>query len=176
MRDSITEALLLWKFIAEDRKDQKTPTPVQNSVPSKIPLKLNPVKDSQTKVQRISKKSTGMKKKGPPLSDKELNLEFFQRIKKRVSGEVKIVVNGNLQNEEEPVFNDNDAVEKSKSEESCKPADAEINLQDRGLEQGGGDRFSKRREVDNHESWLGIQRQLLQLERQQAHIINMLHV
>ncbi|GJY85510.1 microtubule-associated protein tortifolia1-like protein [Tanacetum coccineum] len=173
VRDSITEALLLWKFIAEDRKDQKTPAPVQNSVPPKIPVKLNPGKDSQTKGQNIFDKSTATKKKGPPLSDKELNPEFFQRIERRVSGEVEVVVNGNLQNEEEPVVIDNDAVEKSKSDESCKP-DAEINLQDRGLEQGGGGRFSRRREVDNNGSWLGIQRQLLQLERQQAHIMNML--
>ena len=175
MRDSITEALLLWKFIAEDRKDQKPPSPAQNSEPPKIPVKLIPVKDSQTKGQNKSEKSAETKKKGPPLSDKELNPEFFQRIERRVSGEVEVVVNGNFQNKEEPVVNDSDAVEKSKSEESYKP-DGEINLQDRGLEQGGGGRFSRRREVDNNGSWLGIQRQLLQLERQHAHIMNVLQV
>ena len=53
-------------------------------------------------------------------SDKELNCEFFQRIERRVSIELEVVVNGNLQNEEEPVVNDNDAVEKSKSEGSYK--------------------------------------------------------
>ncbi|GJY16657.1 hypothetical protein Tco_0387079 [Tanacetum coccineum] len=56
---------------------------------------------------------------------------------------------------------------------SCKP-DVEINLQDHGLKQGGGGRFSRRREVDDNGSWLGIQRQLLQLEKLQEHIMNML--
>ncbi|GJU53065.1 hypothetical protein Tco_1226779 [Tanacetum coccineum] len=35
-------------------------------------------------------------------------------------------------------------------------------------------KFLYTREVDNNGSWLGIQRRLLQLERQQAHIMNML--
>lgn len=72
-----------------------------------------------------------------------------------VSGEVEFVVNGNFQNKEEPVVNDNDVVEKSKSEVSYKP-DWEINLQDRGLEQGGGGQFSRIPEVGNNRSWLGI--------------------
>ncbi|PWA58454.1 6-&1-fructan exohydrolase [Artemisia annua] len=54
----------------KDRKDQKTPEP------PKVPVKLNPVKDSK----------------------------------------VEFVVNGNFQNKEEPVVNDSDVVEKSKSE------------------------------------------------------------
>lgn len=181
VRDSITEALQLWKFIAENREVSE-PVGWLKKNPQKLDEKrvLTPVQDGQTKCQNICKKSTVMKtkKKGPPLNDKELNPEFFQRLQRRVSGEVEVVVNrrylksSNLQNEEEPVVNDNDTESKSKSKESDQP----VSVQNPYLERGGGDLFSRRREFDNNVNLLGIQRQLLQLEKQQTHLMNMLQV
>ncbi|KAI3717891.1 hypothetical protein L1987_69799 [Smallanthus sonchifolius] len=182
VRDSVTEALQLWKFIAGDHEDQKTPGQSQDSESTKLSRKdlpklddkrvLTPIQDGQTKGQNVSKKSTVTKKKGPPLSDKELNPEFFQRLLRRVSGEVEVVVNGsiNLLNEEEPKVNDNNDAENSKSNQP----DGQVNLQDCRLERGGRGPFSKRREFDNKGNLLGIQRQLLHLERQQARLMSML--
>lgn len=192
MRDSITEALILWKFIAGGSDDKKKPGNGQDSEPAKTIKKdlpklddkqiETPAKDGQTKGQDASEKTIGTKKKAPPLSDKELNPEFFQRLERRISGEVEVIVNRrfsksfNLQIEEDPkVNNDNDEVEKSKSKENHQP-DGLVNLQDRSLEGGRGGPISRRREFDNNGNLLGIQRQLLQLERQQAHLMNMLQV
>ncbi|KAL7598203.1 hypothetical protein Lser_V15G20995 [Lactuca serriola] len=177
VRDSITEALQLWNQIAESCEDQKTPghgedSQVQSKLSRKELPKLDaksietPAKNGETKSQNVAEKTTGTKKKPPPLSDKELNPEFFQRLETRVSGEVEVVLprrllkSSNTQNEEEPDIN---AGSKSKSEEEP------VNLQKQG-----GDPCSRKRELESKGNLLGIQRQLLQLERQQAYIMNML--
>ncbi|MFS7963579.1 putative MT-associated protein TORTIFOLIA1/SPIRAL2 [Helianthus anomalus] len=183
VRDSITEALQLWKFIVGDHEDQKTFGQSQDSDSSKLSRKdlpkvddkrvLTPVQNGQTKGQNTSKKTTVTKKKGPPLSDKELNPEFFRRLLRTVSGDVEVVVNGesvNLPSEEVSEVNDNNDAEKSKSNEP----DGQVNLQDCRLERGGGGPVFRRPESDNDGNWLGIQRQLLHLERQQARLMNML--
>ncbi|KAI7737704.1 hypothetical protein M8C21_011876, partial [Ambrosia artemisiifolia] len=182
VRDSITEALQLWKFVA-DHEDQNTSGQSQDSESAKLSRKerpklddkriLTPVQDGQTKGRNISKKSTVTKKKGPPLSDKELNPEFFRRLLRRVSGEVEVVVNGgsiSLPSEQESESNDDTVAEKSKSNQP----DGQANLQDCRLERGGGGQFSRMQEFDDNGNFLGIQRQLLHLERQQARLMNML--
>nr|XP_043606546.1 microtubule-associated protein TORTIFOLIA1 isoform X2 [Erigeron canadensis] len=205
VRDSITEALLLWKFIAEGHEDQKTSSPHQDSEPAKLSKNIltrvipftqklskkilpksddkqieTPVKDGQNSDQNVPEKTIGTKKKAPTLSDKELNPEFFQRLERRVSGEVEVVVNRRLssyfQNEElQEVNKENDEGEKSNSKESYQ-LDAQVNLQARSVEKGGdgiGPSF-RRREPDNNEILLGIQRQLLHMERKQAHLMKLL--
>ncbi|KAK9072279.1 hypothetical protein SSX86_008712 [Deinandra increscens subsp. villosa] len=184
VRDSVTEALQLWKFITGDHEDRKTHGQSQDSEPATIRKNLpklddkrvlTPVQNGQTKGQNVSEKSTGTKKKGPPLSDKELNPEFFQRLLRRVSGEVEVVVNrgfvNSLNEEEAEIIDDNDA-EKSKSKSNH--PDGQVNLQECRLEIGGGGPLSTRREFDTKGNLLGIQRQLLHLERQQARLMNML--
>ncbi|CAI9283542.1 unnamed protein product [Lactuca saligna] len=177
VRDSITEALQLWNQIAERCEDQKTPghgedSQVQSKLSRKELPKLDvksietPSKNGETKSQNVAEKTTGTKKKPPPLSDKEQNPEFFQRLETRVSGEVEVVLprrllkSSNTQNEEEPDIN---AESKSKSKEEP------VNLQKQG-----GDLSFRKREFESKGNLLGIQRQLLQLERQQAYIMNML--
>ncbi|KAL8226483.1 hypothetical protein R6Q57_016315 [Mikania cordata] len=183
VRDSVTEALRLWKFIAGDHEDQNTPGQTQDSEPAKLSRKdlpklddkrvLTPVQNGQIKGQNVTEKSNVTKKKGPPFSDKEMNPEFFRRLLRRVSGEVEVVVDRrfiNLLNEEESKVNNNNDAEKSKSNQP----DGRVNLQDRRLENGDGSSFSGSQEFDNKGNLLGIQRQLLHLERQQARLMNML--
>ncbi|XP_071702424.1 microtubule-associated protein TORTIFOLIA1-like [Rutidosis leptorrhynchoides] len=185
VRDSVTEALILWKFIADGSEDKRTPGNDQHSEPPKMSKKYlqklddkqieTPVQNGQTNGQDTSETTTGTKKKAPPLSDKPLNPEFFQRLERRISGEVEVVVNRRfsiLQNEENTKVND-DEVEKSKSKENLQP-DGVVNVQDSSLESGHGGPVSRRREFDNNGNLLGIQRQLMQLEKQQAHLMNML--
>ncbi|KAI3688542.1 hypothetical protein L2E82_46184 [Cichorium intybus] len=182
VRDSITEALQLWNRIAESCEDQKTSGHGEDSEQEKLSRKdlskldakrlETPAKNGETKSQNVSEKTTGTRKKGPPLSDKELNPEFFQRLETRVSGEVEVIVprrflkSSNTQNEEDPDINVNNPG--SKSKETYQP-DEPVNSQIQA-----GDPSPRRREFENKGNLLGIQRQLLQLERQQAYIMNML--
>ncbi|KAM0040291.1 putative MT-associated protein TORTIFOLIA1/SPIRAL2 [Helianthus debilis subsp. tardiflorus] len=120
-----------------------------------------PLENREPEGSNIPEKAVGiLKKKAPALCDKELNPEFFQRLEKRVSGEVEVVVPRRVAK-----------------------ASNEQNGQESGLNSGP----SRRREVEdtddgsqregsrsNKGNWLAIQRQLLQLERQQAHLMNML--
>lgn len=193
VRDSITEALQVWKHISEGCEDQKPPDQPAKLSGKGFPKSDGkrtepppPPSDGQTNGQSVSEKTIGTKKKAPPLSDKELNPEFFQRLERRVSGEVEVVVNrrfvksSNSQNEEEPDINDTDPGSKSKSK-------SKVNLRDCNPESRAGDSSSRQQECDDKNdrshregltssngNWLGIQRQLIQLERQQAYLMNML--
>ncbi|XAR67465.1 hypothetical protein NMG60_11002235 [Bertholletia excelsa] len=225
VRDSMTEALQLWKKIAgkgEDgiSEDQKASHDGENSEPAKLSekdLKLPNQGDirSETSVNEslngssptdfaskgkggnILDKAVGLlKKKAPALTDKEINPEFFQKLEKRGSGDlpVEVVVprrclnSANVQNVGESELNDTGSRERSKG--NCQPDDGPINSKYRGTEQGTSNSFSRQREFDEfgrdkwaeergngkdpRTNWLAIQRQLLQLERQQAHLMNML--
>ncbi|KVH99125.1 Armadillo-like helical [Cynara cardunculus var. scolymus] len=147
------KALQVWKHISEGCEDQKPPDHGQdskwrNGLPKSDGKRteLRPPKDGQTDGQNVSEKTVGTKKKAPPLSDKELNPEFFQRLERRVSGEVEVVVNrrflksSNSQNEEEPDINDTNVGSMSKSK---------INLQDCNPESGAGGPSSRQQEVDD---------------------------
>nr|GEX08302.1 microtubule-associated protein TORTIFOLIA1-like [Tanacetum cinerariifolium] len=182
-RDSIIEALQQWQGLAGGYVDQNTPShDGENSEPVKLDERKTeaPPKNVEPEGSNVPEKAVGiLKKKAPALSDKELNPEFFQRIERRVSGEVEVVVprrfvkSSNEQNGDDSGLNDTDGGSQSKE-----------NYQkvDRGV---GG--LSRRREIDdmndpnqregfrgNKGNWLAIQRQLLQLERQQSHLMNML--
>ncbi|KAI3753902.1 hypothetical protein L2E82_25967 [Cichorium intybus] len=180
-RDSIVEALQQWQGLAGGSEEQKTHGnhDGEHSESAKSDDKKTeaPVKNDEPE------KTVGiLKKKAPGLSDKELNPEFFQRLERRVSGEVEVVVplrfikSQNDQNDlngEDSVLNDTESLPHSKDSHQ---------KTERATATGGP---SRRREYDdmndqrdgirtNKGNWLAIQRQLLQLERQQAHLMNML--
>lgn len=142
--------------------DKKTEAPVKNEEPEK---------------------TVGiLKKKAPALSDKELNPEFFQRLERRVSGEVEVVVprrfikSSNDQNDlngENSNYVINDSESGSHFKETHQIADRSTSGPSRRREY---DDMNDQRDGirSNKGNWLAIQRQLLQLERLQAHLMNML--
>ncbi|KAL0399247.1 UNVERIFIED_CONTAM: Microtubule-associated protein TORTIFOLIA1 [Sesamum radiatum] len=220
VRESMTEALQLWKRIARkgdvsstehkasshdveasepagssDRKDLPNLGEKGSEKSEKNSSSGSPPTDSNTKGKgnNISDEAVGiLRKKVPPaLTDKKLNPEFFHKLETRGSGDlpVEVVVPrgyanpSDSQNEEDPESNDTD------------PSRTMLNGQAQGYEsikKGTiGDRidpsqrefsgiyadFSRNESdglVNNKGNWLAIQRQLLQLERQQAHLMNML--
>ncbi|KAG5255161.1 microtubule-associated protein [Salix suchowensis] len=242
VRDSMTEALQLWKKIAGKGEgvpdDQKSSSldGERNEQAELSDKNLNPndrrkdssAKDasngtSPTKDSASNSKGGGipdkavliLKKKTHALTDKDLNLEFFQKLEKRGSGDlpVEVVVPrrclnaSNLNNEEESEPNDS----KSRGRPNCTgnshsdDAHGAFNNKFRNIERGitekdlrtktfdderidinhresSGSRagFSKSDGqsegsfINNKGNWLAIQRQLLQLERRQAHLMNML--
>ncbi|THF99855.1 microtubule-associated protein TORTIFOLIA1 [Camellia sinensis] len=137
-----------------------------------------------------------LKKRAPSLTDKELNPEFFQKLEKRGSGDLPIEVvvarrclnSENMQNEGESEPNDSNSRARSKG--NCQPDDGLVNLKYNSTEKGTVGVSSRQRDFDeftrekwaeergngkdSRTNWLAIQRQLLQLERQQAHLTNML--
>ncbi|KAJ8763682.1 hypothetical protein K2173_003154 [Erythroxylum novogranatense] len=115
VRDSMTEALQLWKKIAGKgdgvSDDQKTSSqdvyrPEQSELSDKSTLGTevlakdlssgsSPTKDSvpKSKGGSIPEKAVViLKKKAPALSDKELNPEFFQKFETRSSGDLPVEV------------------------------------------------------------------------------------
>ncbi|KAL8255205.1 hypothetical protein R6Q59_033426 [Mikania micrantha] len=181
-RDSIVEALQQWQRLAGGSEEQKTLCHEgENSEPAKsgerkpeAPLKNDEPEGSNS---NIPEKAVGiLKKKAPALSDKELNPEFFQRLEKRVSGEVEVVVprrfvkSSNEQNGDESGVNEADV-----GSQSNQKVDRGNNGSSRRREFEDMNDGSQREGFRNNKgNWLAIQRQLLQLERQQAHLMNML--
>nr|TKR75485.1 microtubule-associated protein TORTIFOLIA1-like [Populus alba] len=242
VRDSMTEALQLWKKIAgkgegvpDDQKSSsldgehheqaelsdKNLNPNDQRKESSARDASNgtsPTKDSASKSKGGSihdKAVVILKKKTHALTDKELNLEFFQKLEKRGSGDlpVEVVVprrcldSSNLNNEEESEPNDSESRGRPNRMGNSQSDDIHgaFNTKFRNIERGitgkdlrtrtfdderidinhresSGSRagFSKSDGqsegsfINNKGNWLAIQRQLLQLERQQAHLMNML--
>ncbi|KAH7675630.1 Armadillo-like helical-containing protein [Dioscorea alata] len=267
VRDSMMEALSLWKKVAgkgedgisegskdgknnesadaEEKLDQKRsksankkPESLKDSSTASSP----PAGDSATKEKGNSipeKAAVILKKRAPSLTDKEFNIEFFQKLETRSSGDIEVVLprrciqSSNSQGEEEPESNDGDPRAPSshngntyhESNESRRRGDFNYNnaekrlgannrsqdaddfSQDRWTEQRGlkaKDSKSRAFDIDDRNefgqkdpsiarvntsrtdgpvegsftnskgNWLAIQRQLSQLERQQANIMNML--
>ncbi|KAG4149986.1 hypothetical protein ERO13_D05G367300v2 [Gossypium hirsutum] len=213
VRDAMNEALQLWKKIAGKGDDggiddQKSHEGKCGTIPDKAVVIL--------------------KKKALLLTDKELNPEFFQKLKTRGSGDlpVEVVVprrylnSSNSKNEEESEPNDSDLrrrsnymgnnqaddfhassgstnhnIDRGASGVSDKWPEEKKNGKDlRTKAFDGDDRIDvNQREpsgnrlgfskvdgqsdgsfINNKGNWLAIQRQLLQLERQQGHLMNML--
>nr|XP_043621139.1 microtubule-associated protein TORTIFOLIA1 isoform X2 [Erigeron canadensis] len=179
-RESIVEALQQWQGLAGGSGDQKAP--VQDSVPATLDEQKTeaPPKNNEPEGSNIPEKAVGiLKKKAPALCDKELNPEFFQRLERRVSGEVEVVVprrfvkSSNEQNGEESGHNDADAG--SQSKESYQRLDRGISGPSRRREFEDMNDLSQREgSRSNKGNLLAIQRHLLQLEKQQAHLMNML--
>ncbi|XP_065862339.1 microtubule-associated protein TORTIFOLIA1 [Euphorbia lathyris] len=234
VRDSMMEALQLWKKIAgkaedglDDRKvsSRDGDLPEQVEVSDKVPNSSDqktessrgssPTVDSVSKSKSIPDKTVVILKKKPPtLTDKHLNPEFFQKFEKGGSDElpVEVVVprrcinSSSLNNEENPVQNDSESRGRPNCIGNSQSDDPHGSFQKyRNLERGNAGKDSRSRAFDddrldlNHRessgsragfsksdgqaegpfgnskgSWLAIQRQLLQLERQQTHLTNML--
>ncbi|KAI7727245.1 hypothetical protein M8C21_033373 [Ambrosia artemisiifolia] len=182
-RESIVEALQQWQRLAGGSEDQKAHgQDGEDSEPAKSGERKAeaPPKNVEPEGSNIPEKAVGiLKKKAHALCDKELNPEFFQRLEKRVSGEVEVVVprrfvkSSNEQNGEESGLNETDAG--SQSKESYQKMDRGIGGPSRRREfEDTNDPNQREGFRSNKGNWLAIQRQLLQLERQQAHLMNML--
>ncbi|KAJ0846889.1 putative MT-associated protein TORTIFOLIA1/SPIRAL2 [Helianthus annuus] len=153
-RDSIVEALQQWQNLAGGTEDKKPPEGEDSKAAKSGERKPEaPPENSEPEGSNIPEKAVGiLKKKAPALCDKELNPEFFQRLEKRVSGEVEVVVPRR--------------VAKSSKEQNGQESGLNVTDTDDGSQREGS--------RSNKGNWLAIQRQLLQLERQQAHLMNML--
>ncbi|PIN15842.1 hypothetical protein CDL12_11508 [Handroanthus impetiginosus] len=224
VRESVTEALQLWKKIAgkedgsadehkasshdgeasesadpSDKKDlpnlgeRGSEKSVKNSSNTSSPTDSNSKSNGNT----ISDKAVGiLRKKVPALTDKEINPEFFQKLESRGSGDlpVEVVVPrryvnpSSSQNGEDP---DSDHTDPSGRTMQNGQAQGFLKEKYEGMERGDRSDSNQREPsgiyadfsrspgqsdglVNNKGNWLAIQRQLLQLERQQAHLMNML--
>ncbi|KAL0362806.1 UNVERIFIED_CONTAM: Microtubule-associated protein TORTIFOLIA1 [Sesamum calycinum] len=222
VRESMTEALQLWKRIAgkgdvsstehkasshdgeasepagsSDRKDLPNLGGKGSEISEKNSSRGSPPTDSNTKGKgnNISDEAVGiLRKKVPPaLTDKELNPEFFHKLETRGSGDlpVEVVVPrryanpSDSQNEEDPDSNDTDPSRtmlngQAQGYESIKKGTIGDRIDPNQREFSGSYADFSRNEsdglVNNKGNWLAIQRQLLQLERQQDHLMNMLQV
>ncbi|KAK9674349.1 hypothetical protein RND81_12G227000 [Saponaria officinalis] len=145
-----------------------------------------------------------LKKKLPALTDKDVNPEFFQKLEKRGADElpVEIVVprkcvnpSNSNEGEESSTTEVKDRTAKVSTNVPSRQRDFEGYTPDRWVDDeqngkdmrprtsGAEDRGSAFTKVDGQSdgslangkgNWLSIQRQLLQLERQQTHLMNML--
>ncbi|OVA10560.1 hypothetical protein BVC80_8987g35 [Macleaya cordata] len=144
VRESMTEALLLWKKIGEkggneasdgpnadgkssrrtesmEKTDQKKtfPDDRRSEFVKDAANASSPTSDSlsKAKASSISDKAVGiLKKKAPALTEKELNPEFFQKLETRISGDlpVEVVVPRRCLNSSDP-----------QGEEESEPNDAD---------------------------------------------------
>ncbi|XVF03916.1 hypothetical protein REPUB_Repub05bG0034900 [Reevesia pubescens] len=218
VRDSMTEALQLWKKIAGKGEDGAADDQKALSHDSVSKGKGGSIPDKAVVI---------LKKKAPALTDKELNPEFFQKLQTRGYDDfpVEVVVprrylnSSSSKNEEESEPNDPDSRRRSNSVGNSQADDlhASSSSKNRNIERGavgmrdkwpeekinGKDLRARALDADdridvnqrepsgnrlgfskvdgqsegsfsNKGNWLAIQRQLLQLERQQAHLMNML--
>uniref|UniRef100_A0A7N0TZU4 TOG domain-containing protein n=1 Tax=Kalanchoe fedtschenkoi TaxID=63787 RepID=A0A7N0TZU4_KALFE len=178
VRDSMTEALQLWKKLAGkgDGGPDEQKTSSADSEPAEDNAKItqtgerksesagkdfsngSPTSDSKAKAASILDKAVGILKKKPPaLSDKEINPDFFQKLETRVTDDlpVEIIVPQRLQNalntEEEATPSDADSWRKSSRTGSVQPYDANgsANFRYRSSERDGT-QFSRHR--DNSDS------------------------
>ncbi|XP_024959672.1 microtubule-associated protein TORTIFOLIA1-like [Cynara cardunculus var. scolymus] len=193
VRDGVLEALQQWKRIAGPSEDHRTSDHGENSKKNgfssdhddsrsaKSEKDFSNVEADEPDASCISRTVITLKKKAPALSDKELNPDFFQKLERRVSGEVEVVIPRrfvNSHNENELELNDTDGG--SKSKEGYEPDDGRVNLRHDGQSSRRGElsetNDSSQREgyMSDKGNWFAIQRQLLKLERQQANLMNML--
>lgn len=218
VRESMTEALQLWKKIAgtgdgsshddeaseiADQSDKKDSLGEREQSKSlKDASCESPTSDPNLrgKGNNIFDKAVGiLKKKAPALTEKELNPEFFQRLETRESDDLPVEVilprrctnSSNSQNEEE---SESSTDQNGRSRLNYQASDAPFKDNYESLERRTiGDQrdynqiesssaypeFSRSAGqsegfMNNKGNWLAIQRQLLLLERQQAHLMNML--
>lgn len=154
------------------------------------------------KGNNILDKAVGiLKKKASTLTEKELNPEFFQKLETRATDDLPVEVilprrcanPSNSQNDEESESNTDPSVRTRANSHagngSFKPNYERMDrgsIGDRGdysqIESSSGypdySRSPGQSEglMNNKGNWMAIQRQLLLLERQQAHLMNMLQV
>lgn len=219
----MTEALQLWKKIAgkagdgtsDERKascrDAESDLPDKDkqrekkSDQSKVEHSGASVSDSVGKAKNGSI-PVGLLKKKLPLTDKDLNPEFFQKLEKKGPDDlsVEVVVARKCPNQSNPSGGEaapnsveaKECTDKGSANVPSRQRDIDVHVRDRGLDEGlngkdllrtrtfgieeRGTSFSKSDNqpdgplMNGKGNWLAIQRQLLHLERQQAHLMNML--
>lgn len=148
----------------------------------------------------ISKAVLILRKKAPRLTGKDLNPEFFQKLEKGGSGDMPVEVNlpcrqknSSNSNTEDDESDANASVSMSRSKGLSrragdhpkqrhfgdfareKWADERMNGGESRLRAFDGERIEAE-STESRGNWPPLQRQLLQLERQQTHIMNMLQV
>ncbi|CAA7048434.1 unnamed protein product [Microthlaspi erraticum] len=189
VRDSLSEALNAWKNIAGTSDDQKDVSSEQ------CMLERNGETDSiaglvtqgssdglSSNSDSISRAVLMLRKKAPRLTGKDLNPEFFHKLEKDGSGDMPVEVilpcrqkNSSNSNTEDDESDANASVSMSRSKGLSRTGS------DHSKQRHFGD-FAREEWVDeiqaeaaeNRGNWPPLQRQLLQLERQQTHIMNML--
>ncbi|VAH29497.1 unnamed protein product [Triticum turgidum subsp. durum] len=109
VRDSVIDAVQLWKQLTEDGKT-KEPTGSETKLDS-------PSNNEKAKGSSIAEKAAVLLKKRPTLTDRELNPEFFQKLETRTTDDlaVEVVVprktlQSHLRSEDDPEEVDGDPV------------------------------------------------------------------
>ncbi|KAL1203026.1 Microtubule-associated protein TORTIFOLIA1 [Cardamine amara subsp. amara] len=213
VRESVTEALQLWKKIsgkyvdgAPDESNGSDKNGEKRSNLGDLMKKeasdgstLSSDSASQGKGGLTEKAVVMLKKKAPVLSDKDFNPEFFQRLERRQSVEVVVPRRCKNNDEEESGLDDLNATGSSNRFKNMHADDKQVKgrIDGNGSQAGssGGDKAGVVNGKDtpgnhaaasntdnqaegsftsNRGNWSAIQRQLLQLERQQTNLMNML--
>ncbi|XP_051135310.1 microtubule-associated protein TORTIFOLIA1-like isoform X2 [Andrographis paniculata] len=188
VRESMTEAMLLWKKSAGkdgSSDDHKASSHDGDTLES---ADMSDRNDGD----KENKRAVGiLKKKAPALTDKELNPEFFQKLEARVSVPVEVILprrpnNSSISENEDSSESSAAPSQKDRPKGSAGNGSSKEKHEVVEEETIGGQSDCNQREFSNRAScrsegfvdgkgnWLAIQRQLLLLEKQQAHLMNML--
>ncbi|XP_047065915.1 TORTIFOLIA1-like protein 1 isoform X3 [Lolium rigidum] len=108
VRDSVTDAVQLWKQLTDGKNKEPTGSEAKLDSPSN---------NEKTKGSSIAEKAAVLLKKRPTLNDRELNPEFFQKLETRTTDDlaVEVVVprktlQSHLQSEDDPDEADGDPI------------------------------------------------------------------
>ncbi|KAH0879216.1 hypothetical protein HID58_066610 [Brassica napus] len=193
VRESLSEALNVWKNIAGkgesgtsvDQKDVSSEQCTLETNGETDPVMQGSSDDLSSNSDSISKAVLILRKKAPRLTGKDLNPEFFQKLEKGDSGDMPVEVilpsrqknssNSNTEDESDA----NASVSRSRPKGLCRIAGAHPKQQHfgdfaRAFEADETEVIQAEASSESRGDWPPLQRQLLHLERQQTHIMNML--
>ncbi|KAF2557980.1 hypothetical protein F2Q68_00015996 [Brassica cretica] len=193
VRESLSEALNVWKNIAGkgesgtsvDQKDVSSEQCTLETNGETDPVMQGSSDDLSSNSDSISKAVLILRKKAPRLTGKDLNPEFFQKLEKGGSGDMPVEVilpsrqknssNSNTEDESDA----NASVSRSRPKGLCRIADAHPKQRHfgdfaRAFEADETEVIQAEASSESRGNWPPLQRQLLHLERQQTHIMNML--
>ncbi|KAG2328462.1 hypothetical protein Bca4012_037459 [Brassica carinata] len=193
VRESLSEALNVWKNIAGkgesgtsvDQKDVSSEQCMLETTGETDPVMQGSSDDLSSNSDSISKAVLILSKKAPRLTGKDLNPEFFQKLEKGGSGDIPVEVilpprqkNSSNSNTEDESDQKVCAESRSRSKGLCRIAGAHPKQRHfgdfaRGSE-GDETEVIQAEASESRVNWPPLQRQLLHLERQQTHIMNML--
>lgn len=195
VRESLSEALNVWKNIAGkgesgtsvDQKDVSSEQCMLETNGETDPVMQGSSDDLSSNSDSISKAVLILRKKAPRLTGKDLNPEFFQKLEKEVSGDMPVEVilptrqkNSSNSNTEDESDQKVCAESRSRSKASCRIAGAHLKQRHFGdfarAFDGDETEVIQVEASESRGNWPPLQRQLLHLERQQTHIMNMLQV
>lgn len=195
VRESLSEALNVWKNIAGkgesgtsvDQKDVSSEQCTLETNGETDPVMQGSSDDLSSNSDSISKAVLFLRKKAPRLTGKDLNPEFFQKLEKGDSGDMPVEVilpsrqknssNSNTEDESDA----NASVSRSRPKGLCRIAGAHPKQRHfgdfaRAFEADETEVIQAEASSESRGDWPPLQRQLLHLERQQTHIMNMLQV